>query len=146
MPLFKWRPKQTKSATKQRVAGSSGFGAPFHIVFTRHPLPDAGALQYSYDTLCLPKYSPIGNGVPPGFRGVGKRGSIGARGAGYWSNPPGALQPLQGANLTAIGSPGVLTGGFYAQPLVDITSPAPNAAAQAYVGITANPGQYLLPG
>lgn len=128
---FRGRKANQQSATNERVAGSNGFGKPFHIVYSFHPLPEAGALSYSYDTLCLPKYSPIGNG--PGNQRE-------------FETVRPSLQPLQGANLTAIGSPGVITGQMIAQPLMDITSPQPNAVANAYAGITLNPGQYQLPG
>lgn len=137
------RKEEQREQQDTRLAGANGFGAPFHIVFSFHPLPEAGAMSYSYDTLCLPKYSPIGNG--PGVR------------ADFLS-PPGPLQPLQGTNLSAIGAPGVMTGGFYAQPLVDITS-SPGAeyyggagprgmgdVDPAYAGITLAPGSYQLPG
>jgi hypothetical protein len=123
------------------VAGANGFGAPFHQVFTWHPLPEAGAMQYSYDTLCLPKYSPIGNG-PGNLREFVTIGS--------------SQQPLHGVLLAAIGSPGVLTGQFVGQPLQDTVGapnqpgpPGQNTTAQlvdnSYTGITLNPGQYVLP-
>jgi len=112
-------------------APKSGYGVPFHIVYTRHALPDPGAMAYSYDTQALPKYSPIGNG--PG------------NAREFMSTEP-VLQPLQGVTLTAIGSPGVLTGGMYPGPLIDVTSPQPGAVQAAYAGITLNPGQYMLPG
>ena len=115
---------------KTSVAGAQGFGAPFHLVYTFHALPEAGAMQFSYDTLCLPRYSPIGNG--PGnlleFQTIGS-----------------SMQPLHGVHLTAIGSPGVLTGQFVAQPLQNIVTPGAQTADNTYSGITLNPGQYQLP-
>jgi hypothetical protein len=123
------------------VAGASGFGAPYHQVFTWHPLPEAGAMQYSFDTLCLPKYSPIGNG-PGNCR---EFITIGA-----------CVQPLQGVHLSAIGGPGILTGQFVGQPLQDTVGapnmpgpPGQSTTAQivdnTYAGMTLNPGQYVLP-
>jgi len=119
------------------VAGANGFGAPYHPVFSFHPLPEAGAMQYSWDTLCLPKYSPIGNG--PGNRRE-------------FQTLASSMQPLHGVTLTAIGSPGILTGQFVAQPLQNTTSgPDPltgqvqQNVANLYSGTTLNPGQYQLP-
>jgi hypothetical protein len=127
-----------RSKGNERVAGAQGFGAPFHQVYSWHPLPEAGAMQMSYDTLCLPKYSPIGNG-PGNQREFVTIGSC--------------MQPLHGVHLTAIGSPGVLTGQFVAQPLTNTvgvgmggpTSPPPPVTDNSYVGVTLNPGQYQLP-
>jgi hypothetical protein len=131
MGFFSTRRAPTKRAVETApVAGANGFGAPFHQVFSWHPLPEAGAMQYSYDTLCLPKYSPIGNG--PGN-------------AREFQTISSSMQPLHGVHLTAIGSPGVLTGQFVAQPLHDITSTSPQTVDNTYAGITLNPGQYQLP-
>lgn len=122
-----------RSKTAIPVAGASGFGAPYHQAFSFHPLPEAGAMQYSYDTLCLPKYSPIGNG-PGNMREFQTIGS--------------SMQALQGVHLTAIGSPGVLTGQFVSQPLQDVTTAGGNTQLtdNTYLGITLNPGQYQVPG
>lgn len=130
MAWFRRPHKTERDEARIRVAGANGFGKPFHLVFSWHPLPDAGAMQVSYDTLCLPKYSPIGNG--PGN-------------AREFETVRPSLQPLKGANLVAIGSPGIITGQMVAQPLTDITSPDPNAVANAYAGVTLRPGQYALP-
>jgi hypothetical protein len=128
-----------KARENAYVAGANGFGAPFHQVYSWHPLPEAGAMQQSYDTLCLPKYSPIGNGPGNAAEFV----TIGS-----------SMQPLHGVHLTAIGSPGVLTGQFVAQPLHDVTSgaplgptsPVPSTVDNTYLGLTLNPGQYQMPG
>jgi hypothetical protein len=112
------------------AAGANGFGRPFHLHFTLHELPDAGAGQISYDTLCLPKYSPIGNG--PGNR----------KGFEYTARP---LQPLHGVTLQAIGAPGVMAGGFYAGSLTNVTSPELGDETQAaYAGMRLAPGSYRL--
>jgi hypothetical protein len=119
-----------RASSADHVAGANGFGVPFHLVFTWHPLPEAGAMQYSYDTLCLPRYSPIGNG-PGNAREF------------ETCNP--VVQPLHGVHLSAIGSPGVLTGQLVAQPLMDITSTASQPVNNAFAGISLSPGQYQLP-
>jgi hypothetical protein len=87
--------------------GESGFGKPTAYHWTNRGLPDPGAMSYSFDTLQLPKFSVIGNGV---------------RLTAQWqTSPPNPiLFPRQGAVLQAIGSPGVLTGGWYSAPLVDV--------------------------
>ena len=108
--------------------GQNGFGKPTAYSWSRHELPDPGAMGYSFDTLQLPKFSPIGNGV---------------RVVNQWQvAPPNPIMfTFQGAVLVAIGSPGVLTGGFYSQPLVDVqgTSLPPDLqAAMASVGPGAN--------
>lgn len=131
MGWFSMTRRRTERLTNtEHVAGANGFGAPFHQVYSWHPLPEAGAMQYSYDTLCLPLYSPIGNGPGNQREFI----TVGA-----------SMQALHGVHLTAIGSPGVLTGQFEGQPLVDITSATEQQANNAYAGITLNPGQYQLP-
>jgi hypothetical protein len=113
------------------AAGANGFGKPFHIRFSYHELPDAGAQQYSYDTLCLPKYSPIGNG--PGNRD------------GFKYTTP-ALQPLRATTLQAIGQPGVLTGQFISGPLTDISGGTlPMDLAKAYAGSRLPANSYVIP-
>lgn len=89
-----------------KAAGAQGFGAPLHYSWGYRELPGAGAGQYAFETLALPRYSPIGNGVKT------NRG---------WDYTQGVVVALQGVNLEAIGSPGVKTGGFYAGPLTDTT-------------------------
>jgi hypothetical protein len=37
-----------------------GVKGDYHITFQRRELPDAGAMQYSYETFGMPAYSPIG--------------------------------------------------------------------------------------
>jgi hypothetical protein len=123
--------KRKKIFPNATAAGANGFGKPFHIQFSYHELPDAGAQQYSYDTLCLPKYSPIGNGP-------GNRRSF------QYTTP--SLQPLRGTTLQAIGQPGVLTGQFVSGPLTDISGgsmPADLMAAFAGSRLPAN--SYVIP-
>jgi hypothetical protein len=131
-----------RAGANEHVAGANGFGAPYHQVFSWHPLPEAGAMQYSWDTLCLPKYSMIGNG-PGNAREFQTIGSC--------------VQPLHGVHLNVIGGPGVLTGQFVGAPLHDIVGapslPGPpdqstpdQPVLNNYVGMTLNPGQYQLPG
>ena len=135
------RPPTRRTRGDIPVAGAQGFGAPWHLVFTYRPLPEAGAMQYSYDTLALPKYSPIGNG-PGNAREFVTIGSC--------------VQPLHGVHLNAIGGPGILTGQFIGQPLHDIVgapsnpgppdvSVTPPTVDNTYIGVTLNPGQYVIP-
>lgn len=102
-----------------RAAGSQGFGAPLQYSFGYRELPGAGAGQYAFETLALPRFSPIGNGVAT------QRG---------WDYTQAVVFALQGVTLEAIGSPGVKTGGFYSAPLTDTQSsdlsPATLAALQ----------------
>lgn len=122
---------QKKIAPHITAAGANGFGKPFHIQFSYRPLPDAGAQQYAYDTLCLPKYSPIGNG--PGNR----------RGFEYTARP---MFALRGTTLQAIGAPGVLSGQFYSGPLTDISGGGmPADLMAAYAGSRLPANSYVIP-
>lgn len=94
----------TENTPYARAKGAQGFGAPLHYSWGWRELPGAGAGQYAFETLALPRYSAIGNGV---------RTNQG------WMYDQPVLYALQGVNLEAIGSPGVKTGGFYAAPLTD---------------------------
>lgn len=114
--------------------GESGFGKPTAYHWTKRGLPDPGAMDYSFDTLQLPKFSLIGNGV-----GLTSQWQV--------SPPNPILFPWQGVNLTAIGSPGVLTGGWYSAPLVDVQGqdlPPDLQAALASAGPAAM-GNFALP-
>lgn len=108
---------KTEVAPYARAKGAQGFGAPLHYSWGYRELPGAGAGQYAFETLALPRYSPIGNGVKT------DRG---------WIYTQGVKVALQGVNLEAIGSPGVKTGGMYSAPLTDTNgtdlSPATLAA------------------
>lgn len=130
--MFWGKGKRERIEPHLTAAGANGFGKPFHRSFSWHPLPDAGAQQFSWDTLCLPKYSPIGGG--PGNRR-------------QFQMTAESLQPLHGVTLQAIGAPGVYSGQFVAQPLTDITSNnMPARLRAAYAGSTLAPGSYMLPG
>lgn len=94
----------TENTPFARAKGAQGFGAPLHYSWGWRELPGAGAGQYAFETMALPRYSPIGNGVKTD--------------QGWMYDQP-VLYALQGVNLEAIGAPGVKTGGFYAAPLTD---------------------------
>lgn len=61
MGLFNKKPERISKFNE--TAGARGFGAPLHLQFSKRDLPGSGARQYSYDTLALPRYTPIGWGV-----------------------------------------------------------------------------------
>lgn len=61
MGIFKRKPHRVTPFAE--TAGAVGFGAPLHVAFEYRELPGAGALQYAYETLALPMYTPIGWGV-----------------------------------------------------------------------------------
>lgn len=111
------------------AAGGSGYGAPLHYSFGYRELPGAGAMQYAFETLCLPTYPTIGYG-PSVQRG--------------WDYTQGVVFALQGVTLEAIGSPGVKTGGIYSQPLTD-TQPSELSPATQAALMMANRG-FALPG
>lgn len=96
---------QGKAAERKTGApGASGFGAPFHLAFSDHPLPGSGARQYSYDTLALPLTTVIGNGVANKMSFQATAGTAGYR---------------QGIRLASLGSPGIPTGNIVTQPLLN---------------------------
>lgn len=119
--------KKTEVAPAIRAKGASGFGAPLHYSWGFRELPGAGAGQYAFETMALPRYSPIGNGVRT-VRG--------------WDYTQGVKVALQGVNLEAIGSPGVKTGGFYASPLTDTNSTDLSPAALMALTTQQN---YMIP-
>lgn len=117
MAAGRFRDKASEEVTpRARAKGASGFGAPLHYSWGFRELPSAGAMQYAFETLALPLYSPIGNGP-----GVMRE----------WDYRQGVVFALQGVTLEAIGSPGVKTGGFYAQPLTDTQPSELSEATQA---------------
>lgn len=98
---------------KSMAAGVNGFGKPtqYHFTDRRSGLPSGGANAFSYDTLQLPTYSPVGWGVIAyrGYQYTGQQVSI-ARGV-----PPDSL-----------GNPGTLTGQMVNGPLIVRTSRNPD--------------------
>lgn len=91
------------------IAALFGYGVPYAAVETFHPLPSGGANQYSYDTLALPLYTVIGNGVAAG--------AFDPNGAG-----PSSVV-TQGTTLADVrGTPieGYQTGSFNTAGLLDI--------------------------
>lgn len=89
----------------------NGYGVPLHLAFEYRSLPDAGANQYAFETLLLPRYTPIGTGVP-------NQNTFGAyAGQTQWA--------IQGVYLTRIGNPGIISGDFVSPgPLIDTSSSA----------------------
>lgn len=99
-----------RRGTPAGAAGDAGFGAPMVQQWAYRPLPGAGALQWAYEALALPRYTPIGAGVhnKRQFRATG-------------SNM--VMVAVQGVTLNPIqGSPvlGDMTGQFVTQPLLDV--------------------------
>lgn len=112
------------------LAGRTGFGEAFHLAYSWHPLPQAGAGQISYDTYIVPKYSPLGIGVAPRHT---------------WTTRNPAFFALQGTLLNAIGAPGVIAGQFQSTALVtnddsQNSLPPEVNAAMAMIGNNQLPG------
>lgn len=126
MRFFGQKAKQ-EVAPYARAKGATGFGAPLQYSWGYRELPSAGAGQYAFETLALPRYSPIGNGV---------------RTTRGWQYEQGVVFALQGVNLEAIGSPGVLTGGFYSAPLNDGT---PSDLSPATLAALSMNKSYMIP-
>jgi hypothetical protein len=92
--------------------GSTGFGRSYHQAFGFRRLPDAGALQWAWLTLTLPMYTPIGGGVPNQRCFVAMEGPL--------------AYVRQGVTIQMLGDPGILTGQFVTQPLLDTSQPQPS--------------------
>jgi hypothetical protein len=113
------------------TAGGNGFGAPYKQAWEYRPLPGAGAQQWAWTTLALPRYTPIGWGVR------NKRQL-----AATASCP--VMVAFQGATISPVqGSPvmGQQTGQFVTQPLLDVTIAEQNGLAIAPQA----PGAYEFP-
>lgn len=93
------------------TSGSSGFGAPLHLVFTQRDLPRGGMGSVSFDTLALPRTTPIGNGVANKMQ--------------FKTTPscPVMFQ-RQGFTIDRLGNPGIPSGQIVTQPLIDTQSAA----------------------
>ncbi len=131
MPSGFWRRRDTvKTAPADPyLGGSQGFGAPLHYSWGARPVPSTGAGSYAFETLALPRYSPLGTGVGTN------------PGPGWFHTTPAAFA-LQGVNLTAIGAPGVPTGGAYTAPLDD-TQPT-NLPPETLMALQ-TPQSFILP-
>lgn len=123
-----WR-KPSKQVGASNMEGQKGFGKePLTIAYTRHAQPDPGIAAFSYNTLLLPLYTPIGWAVQ------NKRQFKSAP-----SNP--VVYQQQAITLTTIGNPGNLAGTFVSTPLIDTTS-APGALAAVSIN---PPGSFQIP-
>ena len=96
-----------------QTAGAKGFGAPLHIAFERRELPGAGALQYAFETLALPMYTPIG-------WGVANKSEI------RTSDSSPTVYQQQTIGIESLAYNGNLSGQFVQEPLVN-TNDATNA-------------------
>lgn len=92
---------------KDAVAGKSGFGVPTHYAFSKRRFNyGEGANVYAFDTLALPMYTPIGWGV------ANKQTFMVTRSAPV-------VEIAHGVPLDSLGNPGILSGQFVSQPLLD---------------------------
>lgn len=128
MPGRFFTKKKEEYTPRARAKGASGFGAPLHYSWGYRELPGAGAGQYAFETLALPRYPVVGTGVAV---------------QGAWDYTQGVVYALQGVNLEAIGAPGVKTGGFYAAPLTDTQ---PTDLSPATVAALTMRQNYMMPG
>lgn len=101
--------KAQKAENPAGAAGDGGFGAPFHVAYDQRFVPNGGAMSVAYETLALPRYTPIGWGV------ANKRA--------LRSDQPVVYQ-LQGVTLGNAAGPGILSGAFITQPLLDTSGDA----------------------
>jgi hypothetical protein len=113
--------------------GNFGYGAPYHQAWEYRQLPGAGALQWAWETLALPLYTPIGAGTrnQRQFKATA-------------SNP--VMVAVQGITIQPLGgSPiqGDLTGEFVTQPLMDVQQA--EASGIVYPSYNAPPNQFELP-
>ena len=90
------------------TAGEEGFGAALHIAFEKRFLPEAGALQYAYETLALPMYSPSGPSVV-------NKAEILAVGSPI-------LYQTQAIGIESLAYNGYLSGQFTSEPLIDLSA------------------------
>ena len=135
MNLFARLVKGSRGHPRHEIgaAGDAGFGAPYHRVWEYRPLPGAGAAQWAWETLLLPRYTPIGAGtgtVRGGFKPYGSP----------------VMVAVQGTTLVGLGgSPvgGDLTGQFTTQPLLDVTQA--EAAGFQTPAYSSAPNSFELP-
>ena len=99
-----WFNRERSPSRPTGAAGDGGFGAKYHQAFDQRFLPNGGAMSVAYETLALPRYTPIGWGV------ANKRA--------LRSDQPVVYQ-LQGVTLGNAAGPGILSGSFITQPLLD---------------------------
>lgn len=110
------------------AAGDAGFGATYKQAWEFRPLPGAGALQYAWQTLALPLYTPIGAGVR------NQRQFRGTQSAPVMVAVQGTtLAPIQGTPII-----GEQTGQFTQAPLLDIQQ------AEDY-GFVSQSNSYAMP-
>lgn len=116
-------------ANKKPVAPTTSFGAPHPGAhYTRRAnVLGQGANVWSYDTLALPLYTPIGGGVP-NKRYFNKLASS------------GVMYQTKGITITTLGSPGNLSGSFNSTPLLNIDAPSSELPMQGF-----RAGNFLIP-
>lgn len=102
-----------KAAAKITIQGRDGFGVPtqYHWSDRHTNLPSGGAAAYSFDTLQLPTYSPVGWGV------------IYYRGYNYQQKQ---VSILHGVPPNSLGNPGNLTGQMVNGSLITRTTRNPD--------------------
>lgn len=107
-----WFDRKREPARPAGAPGDGGFGAPLHLAYDQRQLPRGGAMSIAFETLALPRYSPIGWGV------ANKRA--------LRATQQGIAYQHQGVTLGNAAGPGILTGGLVTQPLLDTSnSPTP---------------------
>lgn len=99
-----WFNRERPPAKPSGAAGDGGFGAPFHLAYDPRRLPNGGAMSVAFETLALPRYTPIGWGV--------------ANQRALRSDQP-VMYQRQGVTLGNAAGPGILAGSFMTQPLLD---------------------------
>lgn len=116
-----------KVAAKTVIQGKDGFGVPtqYHWTARNSNLPSGGAAAYSFDTLQLPSYSPVGWGI------------IHYRGYQYGTKQVGVAH---GVPPNSLGNPGNLTGQMVNGSLIQRTSRNPDQLT-----VVSNALSYALP-
>lgn len=135
MSIFKRFTRSQKGSARHEIGaagdGNFGIGAPLHLAWEFRPLPGAGALQWAFETLQLPMYTPIGAGT---------------RNRRQFFTNSGVMVALQGITLVPLGgSPieGTLTGQFVTSPLLDVQQ-AENSSIQS-PAYQSRPNAFELP-